>query len=513
MVHYHTELTIDFGEVGYWNSKQPFRVRLHGNELTELIKDAENAHRVYELMLIDRPGDIWAYIWVVIEDVSSGIKDQYLRAWQDAQPQYSDNHPWPLNQIPFSRFDEFFYWCGDDTHPEDEAWLNHRNSKNMKAFADQMLVMVRAAQANLGWNDDLLRHMIQTIRAGKHPYAYLDRRIANKQCEGRVNQPLHTQAFYQKLDNLLGDPELVSVAYRDGRDYQVLKQMATEQRQRANLTGHRPENALHLSAVANNKISNDAWGSEICLFDEGLAHGDLHIEGISGGRYELLALVNEGWRRPGRYILSAEDEGDFPGYVKESGDGWVLYRQSQSDSRRRCLERIAGRRHHSRPILQFWNAGQTLYEFERTLVIVGVSIDTPTRTALAGIIAAWQQTGGEPVLIILGDPAPFESAGCSDILQPTAYLSEKPTHIATDWLKIVLREKCRWLDVIIALDAPDWAAEILNQAIQSADRPWPIWIVSNSNQGPLKPDVILEDGLAENLTLCQQNALTMPYES
>lgn len=508
MIHYQTTLSIDFGEIGYWKSKQPFRVRLLGNELTELIKDAENAHRVYELMLIDRPGDIWSYVWVAIDEVPAKIKDWYLHAWRDAKPQYGEDHPWPLNQLPFCLFDEFFYWCIDDTEPEDAVWLNHRNSSSMKAFADQLFAMVRAAQANLGWNDDLLRHIIRTIRAGKHPYSYLDRRIANQQYQGRLNKPLYTSAFYKRLEGLLSDPEIVSVAYRDGRDYQVLRMMATEQRRRANLTGHEPGYALHLSALANNKISNDAWNSEIWLFDEGLAHGDLHIEGMNDSHKDLLKLVNEGWRTPGRYILSAQDEGDFDGYIKESGDGWVLYRQSQPDSRRRCLERIAGRRYHTGPVLKFGSDGQTLYDFEKTLIIVGVSLDNSSRMALAKIIAEWQQRECEPVLIVLGDPGPFESAGCRDILQPTEYLTQNQAHIATDWLEIVLQQKCRWLDVVIALGIPEWAASVLGSHIKSKNNPWSAWVVSNVHQEPLKPDLLLEGDLPHILIEYHQMAKT-----
>lgn len=57
MTAYQSQLKVDFGDVGYGNSKQPFRVRIDAAALTALIPDAGNAHRVYELMLIDRPGD------------------------------------------------------------------------------------------------------------------------------------------------------------------------------------------------------------------------------------------------------------------------------------------------------------------------------------------------------------------------------------------------------------------------------------------------------------------------
>lgn len=49
MTVYQNELVIDFGDVGFRNSKHPFRVRLDSSLLVQLIEAAENAQRVYEL--------------------------------------------------------------------------------------------------------------------------------------------------------------------------------------------------------------------------------------------------------------------------------------------------------------------------------------------------------------------------------------------------------------------------------------------------------------------------------
>jgi hypothetical protein len=130
---------------------------------------------------------------------------------------------------------------------------------------------------------------------------------------------------YKQLDRLLGDPELASIAYRADGDYRVLRMMATEQRRRANKTGHSVGNAMYLSALTNHKISNEAWDSEIWLFEEGLAHGDLFIEGGDLGGNNLKSLVEGNHRLPSRYILSAKDEGNLEGFDIELGDGWVLY--------------------------------------------------------------------------------------------------------------------------------------------------------------------------------------------
>lgn len=80
MTVYRAELEIDFGKVGYWNSGALFRIRLDASPLTDLIRDTTDAHRVFELLLIDRPGDVWDYVQVIPEDVPAGVANRIARA-------------------------------------------------------------------------------------------------------------------------------------------------------------------------------------------------------------------------------------------------------------------------------------------------------------------------------------------------------------------------------------------------------------------------------------------------
>lgn len=79
MITYESVLTIDFGEVGYRTGKSPFRVRLETGPLAELIRATESAHRVYEL-LIDRPGDVWDYVCVALDEVPTRVADRVAHA-------------------------------------------------------------------------------------------------------------------------------------------------------------------------------------------------------------------------------------------------------------------------------------------------------------------------------------------------------------------------------------------------------------------------------------------------
>lgn len=473
-------LTVDFGSVGYMGSKHPFRVKLDSSKLTELIRAAQQAHRAYELLLINRPGDVWDYVSVHLDDVpvrvSSGIKHQR----DNLKSRYDNTYPWEADCVPFSVFDRMFYWAWDDTEPEDAAWLNHRDSPAMRNYALQLLEVARAAQGKLDWNDHLLRHITSMVKTGVHPYSFLAREVAiAKSHAGKPTDPVHTDDFYKKLSELLRDPALVSIAYRAGGDYEVLRMFATEQRRRANLTGHTPGHAMHISALVNHKTDNVAWDSEIWFFDEGLGHGDLFVQGAGLGGAPIKALVESHHRNaPGLYILSIRDEGEIADFEKESGDGWFLYKRQHPVDRRMGLEYIEPRRSSKLgPVLQFAETGKTIFDYDKTVLFVGGEVSHQARSKLAAVISEWEANGGDPVLVVLGDQSPFLGLGCRKIFTPQDDGVSAETNAR--WLSDLLRSERPWIDVLIALEIPSWAELVLSRIVKSNDSPWQSWVVSS----------------------------------
>lgn len=510
MTAYQNELVVDFGEVGFRNSEHRFRVRLDSRPLMQLIEAADNAHRVYELLLIDRPGDIWAYTSVVLDELPPGVASRVARAREKCAPRSEgQTHAWPEGTMPFQDFDQLFYWAWDDTEPEDEAWLNHRDSGVMHSFTRQALAVVRAAQSRLAWNDHLLRHVVSSVRAGEHAYCFLDREIARqKSREHEPNEPVHTPAFYKQLNQLLRDTELVSVAYRANGDYRVLRMLATEQRRRAQRTGHRAGNALHLGALVNRTIDNEAWDSEIWFFSEGLSQGDLFIEGGGMGATTVKELVEVHGRRLSNVILSVRDEGEITGFDREIGDGWALYRRQQPDGRRVSLERIADRRHSKLgPVLAFPGRGMTLFDYEKTVVVVGAEASAASRSALALVIAEWQNQGGDPLLVVCGETKAFEDAGCRDVL--VAPQEEVGGRTFQSWLGDALLRVRPWFDVVLAINAPAWAAEVLARQAARTESLWRPWIVATSDVEHLQVDFTLDGNVDEMLREAGQRAKGM----
>ena len=133
MASYEASLVLDFGSVGYHNDKHPFKVCLVADLLVGLIRDARNASRVYELMLICRPGDIWDYVSVVPLDLPPRLAARVALLGKKVDSVEMGSQVPPAQGIPFSAFDRRFSWLGDDTEPEAEAWLNQRDSPAMRS--------------------------------------------------------------------------------------------------------------------------------------------------------------------------------------------------------------------------------------------------------------------------------------------------------------------------------------------------------------------------------------------
>lgn len=475
---WQTKLELDFGLVG-WRTKEAFRITLDAAPLTELIAHARQAHRVYELSLITRPGDVWDYLTVTTHALPERVDRQVAEARRVATPAFGGKHPWPAERIPFADFDRLFYWAGDDTDPADEAWLRHRESPAMHAFAEQLLAMARSSLAHSEtWCREIHAHELVRIRAGTHPRHYQKRGMSMRAPYTlKPGSEKYTEAFYDKLEELLRDPQLTSVACRNGEDYRLLTQLANEQRRRANITGHLPAQCLAASALTDFGIDNTLWETSLRFYQEGLGHGDLLI----GQAWDFVGSTC----MPRRYALSKVDQGEFDGFDKETGEGWVLYRKQTPITRREAL--LGADLQHCRelgPVLCFGEQGLALLSFERARFVLGEAVPLDVRTLLASILAEWEQHGGCPQVFVQGDASPFLRAGCQHVF------AIPPEALQLTTLDELLGQHRRWTDALFALDCPTWMNGLLARHHSSGD-PWKTWVVRTGNSEELPGDLIL----------------------
>jgi len=66
-----------------------------------------------------------------------------------------------------------------------------------------------------------------------------------------------------------------------------------------------------------------------------------------------------------------------------------------------------------------------------------------------------------------------------------------------------------WIDVIIALDAPLWAAQVLADRVSSSKEPWSPWVVTSSCVEQLQADLVIEGNLAKSLVEAHLRAQMM----
>lgn len=320
-------LTLDFGDVGYPGDQRPFRVLLAAQPLERLIADARIGYRVYELALIQRPGDLWAYVRVIPEALPqevAGRADDVLAAatWRTC----SD----PTDRsLPFNLFDDFFAYSGDDVVPASEAWLNGIQRGARDRYVDRLLLIVAQTLADLESSDLLVRHELQLARSHRHRRSHHNRAKALQQdALQRPNADRHSEDWYLQLAQLLADPNLASVAYRGKGDWRLLRILCTEQRRRADASSLDADSALRLSTLSDYCGGVYDWGAMVHAYWEGLGHGDVFIEGADDAANSIKDLIEKyGWTP--RVVLCSAADFEISGYHRDCGAGWVVFRRLQ----------------------------------------------------------------------------------------------------------------------------------------------------------------------------------------
>lgn len=304
---------------------KPFRVRLHFDSLDHLFADVRQAYRIYEIFMIQRPADIWHYVWCEVLDVPDAI--QY-RLEYTREKDVAGRH-WPQNWYPFPHFDAVFWWCWDDTEPEDSCWLSERKKEYFKSIAREEFEKVRQVCADVSASDStIVRHFLPRILSAEHPFDYL---IECKRCLTRPDYksptlPRRSRAFYDKLSEIVARDDIRSVASRGDSDYLVNRILCAEQRLRADRSQRGPRDAFPVCMVSDGCRYIEEWGGQVVFYQEGLGGADLLVD--SPEQRSIKMAVEQ--RRDKRWptIFTDRDEGEIAGYRQEKGSDWIIYRRN-----------------------------------------------------------------------------------------------------------------------------------------------------------------------------------------
>lgn len=500
-----SSLTLDFGPIGFHDNKEPFRVLLDAGALHALIADARNAWRVYELGLIQRPGDVWDYVHVTPEAVPAALGRRIADAHTAAKIRFVAEHPWPDGRVPFAAFDDIFQpvWAYDP-EPVDEAW----RGRSLDGYARELFAVAQAAKASLDLGDPLIASELRQITALSHALDDLSRGEALKRLRDCFHAPRadrHGAGFYDELTRLLPDPELVSVACRGEGDWTMLRLLCAEQRRRADATGHRPLHSLFISMSADGHPAVSWWGGEVLWFSEGLAHGDLLIEDRPNGA-PIKELIERYRRRP-QVVLADAAEVHIDGYQRTDGNGWVRFDRIEPTTRRLRVEIIGPRRSFRElPVLQFSEVGGSVFAFEFGIVVLGEALSATAIACVAEVVSEWCKRGAPPLVLATDASVVSAEHDIPGVHLVPAALSTASEAEQRDWLRALLRERMRWIDAALALNVQPWLAARLGEVLDAQRSPWAPWVVATEGTQQLSMDRTLGTDPASNLQEALANA-------
>lgn len=324
--------------MGKLDSSVPLSVQIHAAPLVALAESAAVGFRLYEFLLIKRPGDVLRYLWADLTGTEQAVVDR-VRSSVKYQRRWAFDEREPFSGVPFIHFDRAFWnqesdWLDEDMSDLARAWIGHRSRPLWTQLATDLLRVVSAIQARLRTKaDPLLQHEISMIDSGTHRRSYW----ARVELAGRLTEP--------PTDITTLDPGLLelitSIARRDDVksvscslvDYALWRALANVQFDRSKMLGVEPSKALFLAGPDSgipNVVPAD-WGCRIHIPYEGVCEADLfeippwfqfhHEEALIGG------TVRAGLgRRDCRFVLSRKNLGEYPGDEAIACGTWTLYR-------------------------------------------------------------------------------------------------------------------------------------------------------------------------------------------
>jgi hypothetical protein len=77
------------------------------------------------------------------------------------------------------------------------------------------------------------------------------------------------------------------------------------------------------------------------------------------------------------------------------------------------------------------------------------------------------------------------------------------------WLLDLLPRRCPWIDVVLALHAPEWAMAALERQVSRQDGLWRPWIVATPEIQHLSADLVLNGDLDVELRDASERAKSM----
>ncbi|MBC3881577.1 hypothetical protein H8K35_08240 [Undibacterium sp. LX40W] len=312
-----------------YDDNRPFVLGLNARPLAALFDAAICGSRVYELMKISRPADLFHYLYLDFVDIDPSIL-RHVQNFFGPRARF-DVMPF-LGGMKFLEFDRCFSSNDDGPALFCRCWLEHRESDfwDLKLLA--LLDLTKRVQHRLRLVDDLLlKNEISLIDDHKHRRDFLVKveRISERENTISLTTSLPLD-LYQTIVSLVKENKVNSVSC-PLTDYALWRFLVEEQMRRAQSLGQEPSNALFLSGCGGGTDWGTAdWGGDVHVLDEGVFSSELFIKpdwhnfrrefaGIGG------SLHQASYTSALHYMLTKEDFGELECAIRTEIGDWILY--------------------------------------------------------------------------------------------------------------------------------------------------------------------------------------------
>lgn len=319
-----------------FHRKLAFKISIQFNQLAMLIDSAAVGWRIYELMSLQRPGDLLNYLLVSPVEIDSEIEKVICDYNQDDfEIRY---HPEkPLQTLPFTRIDQCFAWKGDDTDNWDEIWCLVADKGYWRTLILEIFPILREIQKQIAAStDSLVQRELRMIEQFTHPYMMgANPPRPNKFTElPPSNEPL-SPVLVQYLQGLIQTGDIRSVSGSIS-DYYFWRSLIATQLARSEQFGLPPRRAFGLGCDDR----GGPWcslafvlGAKIHEPYEGICGGDIFFM-PSWFRFYVEAALSSGRLIAGtggrhcRYLVTQRDLGELPFAQHRQFGDWHVYDDS-----------------------------------------------------------------------------------------------------------------------------------------------------------------------------------------
>ena len=291
-----------------------FQVKLHFDGLAQLLNDALHGLRVYDLMMIRRPGDIWNYVWVEKLNIPESVEKRHqLDGWRVRRSGQFDL---------FTEFDGLFSHSDGNKTPEDECWLRARGKRPFAGLADELFSDVRNVQSKVRSKRDLLtRYVLAAMGARKHFYDFLPAppTICTMPGYKPIYTPKHKPGYYRQLYALLRSPKLTSIGFARDDDFVANRLACLEQLRRSCQPNDQEKRWLSITMSSSGREYFREWGAAVRCHDESIGDAQLYVVPTAAVKVFIT------WITPPPLCFTDEDAGEFEGYTKLLREDCCIY--------------------------------------------------------------------------------------------------------------------------------------------------------------------------------------------